>query len=230
MLNRDLRNLDTVTEEELLLLKKKTVAIVGAGGLGGYVIEFLTRFGIGKLIIVDYDKFDESNLNRQLTSKETNLGLSKVIEARNRISEINSGVDVQVIEDKFTYESGLIWFEETDIIIDCLDNVSARFELEDCCNELKLPLIHGAVGGWNGQVVTIMPGDNILRSIYGTELSNFPAIGAGSFIPATIASYQVGECLKVLLNKGSILHKQMMYFDLLNNENFIVKLSSETDN
>lgn len=221
---RDQKNLDTVTKDEMLLIKTKTVAIIGAGGLGGYVIETCARFGIGHLKIVDYDVFDESNLNRQLTSCESNLGLSKVIEAKRRINSINSEVQVTAIEDRFTYAKGLEWFKDVDIVIDCLDNVESRFELEDCCNELNKPLIHGAVGGWNGQVITVLPGDNILRNIYGTDSTNYPVVGAASFIPATIASYQVGECIKVLLNKGNILHRKMMYFDLLHNENFVIDL------
>lgn len=227
MLSRDLKNLDTVTRDEMLQLKSKTIAIVGAGGLGGYVIEALARFGLGALIIVDFDKFDESNLNRQLTSNEKNIGQSKVQEAKARVKLINSAVKVKIYEDKFDYQKGLDWFKEADIVIDCLDNVNARFELEDCCHELKIALIHGAVGAWNGQVITILPGDNILRSIYGTDSSSFPVVGAASFIPATIASYQVAEAIKVLLNKGSILHRKMMYFDLLNNENFVIDLASK---
>jgi len=224
---RYLRSLDTVSEEELKLLQKKSVGVVGCGGLGGYVIEMLARFGIGKIRIIDGDVFDESNLNRQLLSSEENLGLPKVEQAARRIKEINPDVAVDMQYALFDEASGPGFVKGLDLLIDCVDNVQARLLMEELATKEGIVLCHGAVGAWIGQVITVYPGDYILKDIYNDGKINLPLIGAASFIPATVASYQVAEAIKVLTHKGETLRKQMMYFDLLENNNFILDLTSE---
>ena len=91
-MDRHARSLDTVTEEELAEIHSKTVGVVGAGGLGGYAIEMLARFGVGTLKVIDGDLFEESNLNRQLLSNEANLGQEKVEAAARRVAAVNSQV------------------------------------------------------------------------------------------------------------------------------------------
>jgi len=226
-MNRHIRSLDTVTAAELALVGTKTVGVVGAGGLGGYVIEMLARFGVGTLKIIDGDVFDESNLNRQLLSTEANLGKVKVDAAALRVITINSNVQTETFYEVFNSENAETFLHDVDVAVDCLDNVTARLLLERRCAAHNIPLVHGAVGAWSGQVMTVLPGDDALRKLYGDEMLPASSQTAASFIPATIASYQVAECIKLLIGRGELLRHRMMYFDLLHNNNFIVDLKEE---
>lgn len=226
MLNRDVRTLDTVSSESLESLRDRTVVVVGAGGLGGYVIEMLARFGVGHLRIIDGDVFDESNLNRQLLSREDNLGKSKVIEAKERVASVRSDVAVTVIDSRFTEDNASEVLKGADVVMDCVDNVEARFVMAETCSDLNIPMIHGAVGAWNGQVMTLMPGDDHLRKLYGDRNRKMSLIGAASFIPANIASVQVAECIKLLTGQGSLLKDTLKVIDLLDNESYVVSMKS----
>ncbi len=225
-MNRDIQSLDTVTKKELEIIRTKTIGVVGAGGLGGYVIEMLARFGVGTLRIIDGDIFDVSNLNRQVLSTEANLGQVKVEAAAHRVAAINSRVQTEIFHETFNKQNAEEFLSNVDVAMDCLDNVRARLLLEQKCKALNIPMVHGAVGAWSGQVMTIMPGDDTLRAIYGEGDAALAPVGAASFIPATIASYQVAECIKLLIGRGEVLRHRMMYFDLLSNNNFVVDLKT----
>lgn len=226
MKERYKRNISSLSEEESNKLIEFKVCVVGCGGLGGYVIEMLARLGIGYITAVDYDKFEESNLNRQILSKESLLGYSKSKAAKDRVKEINSDVIVNIIDEKLLDINCLDIIKDHNIIVDALDSIKTRFILQKKCAELNIPLVHGAIGGWFGQVSTIFPGDNILDIIYKNHqdkgIEN--TLGNPSFIPANIASIQVSEVIKVLLNKGSILRNKLLIVDLLNNDYDIIKI------
>lgn len=106
------------------------------------------------------------------------------------------------------------------MVIDALDNIQSRLILEDTCQELGIPLIHGAIGGWYGQVAVIMPGRPLLKKIYGEgqDKGLEEDLGNPSFTPGVIAGIQVAECVKVLLNKDGILKGQILTVDLQNLE------------
>ena len=229
MENRDIRSLDTVTEEELAVLKEKKVTVIGAGGLGGYVIEMLSRIGVGHIQVLDGDVFDETNLNRQLYSREDNLGKSKVEEVIERIGAVRSDIEVTGIHERFNEETGADHLAGSDVVMDCVDNIESRLELVKICEDLKIPMVHGAVGAWSGQVMTLMPGDKHLDLLYDGMEAGPSRIGASSFIPANIASCQVAECIKLLTGKGELLTDRLKVIDLLANESFVVKMTGEEE-
>lgn len=219
------RNISTLTVEENEKLKYFKVCIVGCGGLGGYIIEMLARIGVGNLTVVDMDVFDESNLNRQIISNERNLGHSKALEAKKRINSINHNVKVKVIEDGFNKNNGINIISDHHVVVDALDSIKSRLLLQEYCKKLKIPLIHGAIAGWFGQVCTIMPGDDTLNRIYkNNSIGIEKKLGNPSFTPANIASIQVSEVIKILLSKGNILQNKMLAVDLLYNEFNIINL------
>lgn len=225
MKKRYSRNISTLTPEENEKLKDFKVCIVGCGGLGGYIIEMLARIGIGNLTVVDMDVFDESNLNRQILSCENNLGDSKVFEALKRINSINSDVKVSVVENGFNENNGIDVIRNHHVVVDALDNIQSRLLLQEYCKKLNIPLVHGAIAGWFGQVCTIMPGDDTLNRIYkDNSIGVEKKLGNPSFTPANIASIQVSQVIKVLLSKGNILKNQMLVIDLLHNEFNIISL------
>ena len=129
MKKRYLRNISTLTPDENEKLKDFRVCIIGCGGLGGYIVEMLARIGIGHLTVVDMDIFDESNLNRQILSTERNLGYSKSKEAKVRVNNINSDINVTIIEEGFSEENGMEIIRHHNVVVDALDNIESRFLL-----------------------------------------------------------------------------------------------------
>ena len=221
--NRYKRNL-IFTASEQASLKDKCVAILGLGGLGGYVLEELVRLGVGKIVACDFDMFAETNLNRQLLSTEQNLGKMKAEEAAKRASLINSEVQIDKWTEKGNIEALKAKLGACDAVVDCLDTARDRFSLENICNELNLPLIHGAIDGWFGQVTTIMPGDNTLEKIYKDKKEPTQDSGNVAFTAATIASIEVSEMVKVLLNKDDLLRNKLLLVNLLDNDFSVVSL------
>lgn len=209
-----------VSYEEQLLMKQKKVCVIGCGGLGGYIIEMLTRFGIGTMTVVDGDVFDATNLNRQLLSTLNTLGKSKAFTAAERVENIDSSLTVQVVATVLDRENASDILKGHDVVVDALDSNSARLILLDACKDLDIPLVHGAIGGWFGQVSTVFPEDEFIRSrVRGMANKGIEKqIGNPSFTPACIASIQVAEVVKVLLGRGELLREKIMFIDLLNNE------------
>lgn len=218
--NRYSRNMKMLSPDENESLKNFKACVVGCGGLGGYVIELMGRLGIGTITAVDGDVFDETNLNRQLLSTEVVLGKSKAFTAQERMKLVNSEVIIHPIQTFVTEDNCDEIIQGHHIVIDALDNMNARRLLEEHCEKQNIPLIHGAIAGWYGQVSTIMPGDRTLHKIY-SQNENKGAeteLGNPSFSPALVASIQVAEVLKVLLHKGEVLQNKLLTIDLLNQE------------
>ena len=202
-----------ISPHEQKKLSKSKVVILGVGGLGGYVVEMLTRIGVGNLILVDFDRFETTNLNRQIISREDNLGLSKVAEAKKRVEAINSETEVIAINKKISSDNIDAIIKGADIVVDGLDSSGLKKIVERSCARNNIPMVHGAIGGWAAQVAVIMPGDFILDKIYkGDDLGN--KMGNPSFTPALAASIQTGEVIKLLLGKGEVLDKEILYIDL----------------
>lgn len=214
------RNMSTLSIEENEKLKDFNICIIGCGGLGGYVIEMLARLGIGSITAVDKDAFDETNLNRQLLSTEAGIGKKKVIAAKERVKEINSNVRITTIDTIFCKENASNILNGHHVVIDALDNMEGRRVLADACEALKIPMIHGAIAGWYGQVSTILPGEGTISKIYPEEENKGIEVELGnpSFTPALIASIQVAETLKILFNKGDLLNNRLLTINLLNHE------------
>lgn len=214
------RNMNTLSLAENERLRSFKVCVIGCGGLGGYVIELLGRLGIGTITAVDGDVFDATNLNRQLLSSEELLGTSKAMAAQERMKKVNSDVTVNPVQAFVTEDNCSEIIRGHDIVVDALDNMTTRRLLEQNCENQSIPLIHGAIAGWYGQVSTIMPGDRTLQKIYppnenkGAETE----LGNPSFSPALVAAVEAAETVKVLLGRGETLNKKLLTIDLLNQE------------
>jgi molybdopterin/thiamine biosynthesis adenylyltransferase len=207
------RNIGVLAEAEQELLETKRAAIVGCGGLGCYVAEHLARFGLGHLTLIDGDSFAASNLNRQLNSLETNLGKNKASETRKRLLNVRSDLSMDVLEVFLNEENAGKLLNGHDVIIDALDNVKTRMLIEKTADKLGIPLVHGAVKGWDAQVCVVFPGDFILSKLYPTGgESKKPSVI--SVTPAFCASLQAAETIKVLLNKENVLRKKILIANL----------------
>jgi len=223
------RNLGVVSPSEQVKLLWSKVAIIGAGGLGGTVLELLTRMGIGKLVIVDKDTIGDSNLNRQILSTETNLGRSKTEVAVKRVKEINSSIDITGHSVFIDSDNVKKIIKGADVVVDALDNLPVRFILQKACRELNIPLVHGAIAGFNGQLTTIFPQDKGLELIYGSdrdlpEHGSEVELGAPTITPALIASLEAQEVIKILLKRGKLFRNKLLYLDVENGTIEVLKL------
>ncbi|HXE94784.1 MAG TPA: ThiF family adenylyltransferase [Dongiaceae bacterium] len=212
------RNRQAISVGQQLTLFRSRVAVIGCGGLGGYVIEELARLGVGTIIAIDPDVFEEHNLNRQLLSSPATLGRAKVEAAAARVAEINPAVTLVPRRKAYAPENGEELLHGSQVIVDALDSIQTRLALAKTCTELGIPMVHGAIGGWYGQVATQFPGDDVVQKLYrrwvegkGVEQK----LGNPSFTPALVASMEVAEVCKVLLGQGETLHHRKLSVNLL---------------
>lgn len=215
---RYLRNLGLLGWEGQRRLLEACVAVVGCGGLGGYVIEGLARSGVGRLIVVDGDTFVPHNLNRQLLSSLVTLGRSKAEAARERLSVVNPAVEVRAHTIVGTAETLPPILRDAEVVVDALDTPRDRLVLQDVAARLGIPLVHGAIAGALGQVTTVFPGDDTLTALYGgnqtVERGAEALLGTPAMTPMLVAAWQVGEVIKLLLRWGQPLRGRLLYLDL----------------
>jgi len=220
------RNLSAISLRENDALSHFRVFVAGCGGIGGFVIEELGRLGIGHITAVDGDVFDETNLNRQILSTLSVMGKSKSAEAKMRMSDVNPYVAVRPLHMTITEENCRNLVCGHDLVIDALDNVACRFVLGDACQEENIPMIHGAISGWCGQVSVVFPGDDTLKKLYPERAGRDVPLNPGSppFTPAVIASIEVAETVKVLLGRGNLLRNKLLIIDLLLHDYEVISL------
>ena len=213
------RNIGTIGIEGQSDLLASHVAIIGAGGLGGTVFEILARYGVGSITIVDFDKFEESNLNRQLLSNCENLKTKKVASAVKRGKQINPAVEVKIYSEKLTAKNAHKIIEGADIVADCLGGLPDRFIVEGAAKKLKIPMVHAALAGFKGQLTTIYPEDEGLRSIYGSpeklpKWGTEAALGTPPSMVIHMASLQAHEIIKVLLGLAEPFRNKLIIVEL----------------
>ena len=216
---RYLRNLGTIGISGQAQLLRSSVAIVGLGGLGGYVAEALARMGVGRLILIDGDVFEEHNLNRQILSSEAGLGTPKAVAAQRRIAEINGAVEVIAHPVELTRENLPQLLTGAGLVVDGLDRLPTRLVLQKGAQDLGIPMVHGSIAGFLGQVMTILPGDPGLRSLYG-ETDDLPEqgleaqMGTPAATPMAVAAWEAQEVVKTLLDRGEVLRHRLLVMDM----------------
>lgn len=214
---RYLRSFGTIGWQGQLALLRAKVAVIGAGGLGGYICEGLARLGVGRVVVVDGDVFAEHNLNRQLFSSEPTLGKGKAEVAKRRLAEVNSATEVQIYACDATADNLPEILVGADVVVDALDRLPSRLVLQDVAQCLGIPLVHGAIAGMMGQVMTILPGDAGLRAFYGG--GRLPERGAETILgnptgtPMMIAAWQVQEVMKLVTGLGELIRNRMLFLD-----------------
>lgn len=207
------RNQGSLTEDQQRLLFAKKVAVIGCGGLGGYVVEELVRLGVGTLHLFDPDVFAPSNLNRQLNAVQTTLGHGKAEATAERAKAIRPEVMIRVLAADFRAVDDATALQ-VDVAVDCLDSVEARRDLARQCDRLSVPLVHGAVNGWCGQIGVHLPGGQLIDRLYPPRTTTGSAPSVLSFTVAAVASLQVAETVKLLLGLPSSLRNTWMHIDL----------------
>lgn len=210
-------------------LGKATVAIAGAGGLGGIVAVYLAVAGVGTLKLIDHDCVELSNLNRQILYTEEDIGKRKADIACERIASLNKDIAIESVSETITSENVLRLVGNCDLIVDAMDNFPIRFLLNRAAVEKGLPFFHGAVCGFEGRATTILPGKTAcLKCLYPRvpEQVVSPVIGVA---PAVIGSIQATEVIKYVTGIGNLLINRMLVYDGLALEFMEIRLQARQD-
>ena len=147
-------------------LEDTGILIVGMGGLGCPVAQYLISSGIGYLTMMDPDKVELSNISRQPLYTEENVGILKVDAAKDVLSLINPNAVINVVSDELNKDNALTYVSSHDFVIDCTDNVDSRYILSDICQSIDKPLIHGGVRAFEGNTGVFLPGSGYYRALY----------------------------------------------------------------
>lgn len=217
------RNLPTLTEAEQAMLASRRVLIVGCGGLGGYLAEYAARLGVGRITLVDGDRFALPNINRQLGATDATLAQSKALSLAERLISVNPDADIDAVPSHLTAQNAGALLDGADVVLDALDSVPARLLLEDACETAGVPLVHAAIDGICGQIATVLPGMRLLRRLYQGDAS--PVGGTLSFVPAYAAALACSEAVKLLIGHAPKLAGKLLVFDLASLEQTILTLS-----
>ena len=205
-------------QEKLLAAK---VLIIGAGGLGSPCALYLASAGIGKIGIVDSDKVEVNNLQRQIVHSTKTVGISKVDSAKERLNAINPDVEVISHKIRITSENILEVIGGYDIIVDGSDNFPTRYLVNDACVLAKKPLSHGGIFRFDGQAITILPGQSACYRCLFPEppppglVPSCQEAGILGAVAGVIGTIQANEVLKYILGIGNLLTGKLLVFNAL---------------
>jgi molybdopterin/thiamine biosynthesis adenylyltransferase len=220
-------------QEKLMAAK---VLVIGAGGLGSPAAMYLAAAGVGTLGLVDFDRVELSNLQRQLLHDTDDVGRPKVESARERLHDLNPGVEVVAHETLLTSANAFDVLGPYDIVVDGTDNFPVRYLVNDATQMLKKPLVYGSIYQWEGQASVFMPGRDApcYRCLFpeppppGTVPSCAEG-GVFGVLPGIIGSVQAVEAIKLVLGVGEPLIGKLLIYDALKNEFTTVKLRWDPD-
>ncbi|MBM7559412.1 ThiF family adenylyltransferase [Marinitoga litoralis] len=204
-------------------LQKSKVLVVGAGGLGSNVLQHLVRLGIGEIYIYDDGVLDMPDLNRQILYTPEDIGKEKVFVAKEKLLEINPDVEIHIHNERVLEKTDL---PDVDIVIDCFDNFESRKIIDKKIHEKNIPLIHGGVERFYGQVTDIIPGKTKkLIDILGNIEDSDEVKLVTPYSVSIIASLQVSEAVKILLEdyENALINK-ILIMDLIYNTFDIIEL------
>ena len=200
-------------------IKSASVLVVGAGGLGSPVLMYLAAAGIGKIGIIDDDKVDLTNLQRQIIHSTSSIGELKTESAKRRIKHINPEIIVDIFDIRLTIENAKEIIDGYDIIVDGTDNFATRYTISDCCEILGKPWVFGSIHRFEGQVsVFNLNGSPNYRDLFPKapppELApNCAEAGVLGVLPGIIGSFQANEVLKIVLEMDGILDSELLLID-----------------
>jgi adenylyltransferase/sulfurtransferase len=205
-------------------LTNTKVLVVGAGGLGCPVLQYLTAAGIGTLGIIDYDIVEKSNLQRQVLFGTSSLGKNKALAAKERLEDLNNTIKINAYAEKLTYKNALVLFQKYDIVVDGTDNFEARYLINDASIITKKPLVYGGIYKFEGQVSVFNYNNGpSYRCLFPNppkkgEIPNCAEVGVLGVLPGIIGSMQANEVLKIILGLGNVLSGKVLYYNALTAE------------
>jgi adenylyltransferase/sulfurtransferase len=195
-------------------LKKTKVIVAGAGGLGCPAATYLAAAGVGKIIIIDKERVELSNLNRQILHWSNDIHKYKVNSVVEKLSQLNPDIKIEGLKTEITEENVYSIIKNVDIVVDGMDNFKTRFLLNKACVRLRKPFVHAAIYGLTGVLMTVLPGKGPCYQCYITteppEVKPFPVLGA---TPGVMACLEAIETIKLITGIGKPLVGNLLLFD-----------------
>lgn len=229
MIERYKKNIGFITEEEQNILLTKTICLLGLGGNGGYIAEFLVRLGIKKLILFEFDSFEESNLNRQTFCHENNLTKSKIEETIKALKVINSKIEYEYYNTPFQEES-IPLIQKADLIINAMDSSNdyyqnSRNTLRQCLIDYKIPILEQAISNYGGRYTILNEKGIKIFDSMSKEWKNSQNIPEGvlsqpAFLCSLIASLSILEVYRYFCEKQYNSINKIFVYSLFENKIF----------
>jgi adenylyltransferase/sulfurtransferase len=213
--------LPEIGEEGQLRLKRGSVLIVGAGGLGCPVAMYLAAAGVGRIGLVDFDEVDATNLHRQILYGRSAVGRPKLEAARERLEDLNDEIAIETHPAKLTSENALAILEGYDLVIDGTDNFPTRYLVNDACVILGKPNVYGSIYRFDGQVSVFATGGGpCYRCLYPEPppphlVPSCAVGGVLGVLPGVVGTIQATEAIKLLTGAGDSLAGRLLLFDAL---------------
>ena len=218
-------------------LKKAKILVVGAGGLGCPVLQYLTAAGIGKIGIVEFDKVDESNLQRQVLYGSLDVGKLKAIIAKNWLENLNSLVDFEIFNLKLTAANAIGIIRKFDIVLDATDNYETRYIINDACVILHKSMVHGAIFKYEGQVSVFNfnngPTYRCFNPHEKTDDYKNPRpedVGLMGVLPGITGTIMANEVIKIITGAGNVLSGKLLIFNMLNYDFHTINIDNIPEN
>jgi len=201
-------------------LKKAKVLVIGAGGLGCPVLQYLAPAGVGTIGIVDFDRIEIHNLHRQILYTENQVGLAKAPTAKEAVQKLNPLISVIAFEQKLTINNAISIIKEFDIVVDGSDNFNTRYLVNDSCVSLGKPIVYGSILGFEGQLAIFNhQGNKNLRHLFpnapdAKDVPNCNMNGVLGTLPGIIGTMMAQETLKLIMGLP-ILKNELVLFNTL---------------
>jgi adenylyltransferase/sulfurtransferase len=210
--------MDEVGPEGQAALLDSSVLVVGCGGLGSPVIQYLAAAGVGSLTLADDDAVERSNLQRQVVHADADVGRPKVESARDYVERLNPDIAVDARETRVTRENAEALVAGHDVVVDASDNFPTRYLLNDTCRLASLPLVHGAIYKFEGQATTLVSDGPCYRCLFpeAPEPGTIPdcaTTGVLGVLPGTVGAIQATEAAKLVVGLGEPLVGRLLFYD-----------------
>ncbi|MDT8414038.1 MAG: HesA/MoeB/ThiF family protein [Flavobacteriaceae bacterium] len=217
-------------------LQKAKVLVVGAGGLGIPVLQYLNAMGVGTLGIVEHDTVDITNLHRQVLYDESDIGKSKIKAIAKKLATQNSETDLQLFDTFLTPENALEIISDFDLVMDCSDNFPTRYLVNDACVILNKPFVYAALHGFEGQVsVFNYKGGPTYRCLFPdmpdpAQIPDCNTNGVLGIIPGIVGNFQALEAVKVVAGIGDVVSGSLLIYDGLQQLTYKIKFPLTVEN
>jgi sulfur-carrier protein adenylyltransferase/sulfurtransferase len=218
-------------------LKRASVLVVGAGGLGCPVLQYIVAAGIGKVGIAEFDMVSEENLQRQILYGSDDVGKLKSVIAKNKLESLNSFVEIEILNLRIDATNALNVFKEYDVVVDATDNIETRYIINDACIILGKPMVYGAIYKVEGQVSVFNyaggPTYRCLNPYTGKSDARNPApseVGIVGVLPGITGSFMAGEVIKIITGTGKILTGKLLLFNIMEGIFNIISIKNIPEN
>lgn len=227
-------SIEGIGKEGQLKIKSARVLVVGAGGLGCPVLQYLTAAGVGTIGLAEFDMVEEGNLQRQILYGSMDRGKLKSIISRDRLNLMNEMVNIELFNIRISSENAAKLIRQFDIIVDATDSYETRYVLNDASLEEQKPLVHGAIYKFEGQVSVFNFKEGPSYRDYNPENEKIAGnpkpseAGLLGVLPGITGTYMATEVLKIITGIGDVLSGKILVFNILNNSSYTFNIIKPT--